>query len=139
MTTTTRQIPSELKQAQKLANLLDSAFRIPVIGYRVGLDGIIGLIPGVGDVITTAIAVRIIRLGHKMGMPKPLIEKMFKNVAMDFVVGLVPLVGDVADFFFKGNKRNVKLMEKWWLSQNEGEIRSSAREQLSEWEQEQRT
>ena len=137
--TSSPQIPHNLQKAQRLANTMDSAFRIPGIGYRIGLDGIIGLIPGIGDVITVAIASRIVHLGHKMGMPKALISKMLRNIVLDFLLGAVPLVGDVADFFFKANKRNVKAMEKWWLSQNEQDIRSNTSAQLDEWEQSQRT
>ncbi|QCZ92266.1 DUF4112 domain-containing protein [Salinimonas iocasae] len=137
--TSSPQIPHNLQKAQRLANTMDSAFRIPGIGYRIGLDGIIGLIPGIGDVITVAIAARIVHLGHKMGMSKALISKMLRNIVLDFLLGAVPLVGDVADFFFKANKRNVKAMEKWWLSQNEQDIRSNTSAQLDEWEQSQRT
>ncbi len=137
--TSSPQIPHNLQKAQRLANTMDSAFRIPGIGYRIGLDGIIGLIPGIGDVITVAIAARIVHLGHKMGMPKALISKMLRNIVLDFLLGAVPLVGDVADFFFKANKRNVKAMEKWWLSQNEQDLRSNTSAQLDEWERSQRT
>ena len=127
--TSSPQIPHNLQKAQ----------RIPGIGYRIGLDGIIGLIPGIGDVITVAIAARIVHLGHKMGMPKALISKMLRNIVLDFLLGAVPLVGDVADFFFKANKRNVKAMEKWWLSQNEQDLRSNTSAQLDDWERSQRT
>ncbi len=137
--TSSPQIPHNLQKAQRLANTMDSAFRIPGIGYRIGLDGIIGLIPGIGDVITVAIAARIVHLGHKMGMPKSMISKMLRNIVLDFLLGAVPLVGDVADFFFKANKRNVKAMEKWWLSQNEQDIRNNTSAQLNEWEESQRT
>ena len=137
--TSSPQIPHNLQKAQRLANTMDSAFRIPGIGYRIGLDGIIGLIPGIGDVITVAIAARIVHLGHKMGMPKALISKMLRNIVLDFLLGAVPLVGDVADFFFKANKRNVKAMEKWWLSQNEQDLRSNTSAQLDDWERSQRT
>lgn len=128
-------IPKPLRQAQSLANTLDSAIRLPVIGYRIGLDGILGLVPGVGDVITVALAGRIVWLGHKLGLPRPLVSKMLRNVAVDFVLGAVPLVGDVADFFFKANQRNVKLMEQWWLEQHRQELDESTRQALHNWQQ----
>lgn len=129
----TPQIPAALKKAQKLANLMDTAFRIPVIGYRIGLDGVLGLIPGIGDVITVAIAGRIVYLGKQLGVPAPVRKKMIRNIAMDFGLGLIPLAGDLADFFFKANKANVKLMEKWWLENHANDVHSASQAQLKQW------
>lgn len=125
--------PKSLAEAQKLANLMDTAFRIPIIGYRIGLDGLLGFIPVVGDVISLVLAARIVRLAKKMGVPEDMQKKMVKNVALDFVIGLVPFIGDLADFFFKANKANVKMMEKWWLAQHDHDIKQATKENLTRW------
>lgn len=126
-------IPASLQKAQRLANLLDSSVTLPVINYRVGLDGIIGLIPVVGDVVTAGIALRIILYAKQMGMPERLIKKMFRNTALDFLLGLIPIIGSIADFFYKSNRRNVKLMEMWWLHSNEQALKKQVDQSLEQW------
>ncbi|WP_320411959.1 DUF4112 domain-containing protein [Alteromonas aquimaris] len=127
--------PKELLEAQKMANTLDTAIKVPFIPFKFGLDSIVGLIPGVGDAVMLAAAMRIVYLGKKLGMPKPLIKKMVRNAALDFGIGFVPFVGDVVDFFYKANRANVKIMEKWWLQENQGHIDATTRESLSAWAQ----
>lgn len=126
-------IPASLQKAQRLANLLDSSVTLPVINYRIGLDGIIGLIPVVGDVVTAGIALRIILYAKQMGMPERLIKKMFRNTALDFLLGLIPIIGSIADFFYKSNRRNVKLMEMWWLHSNEQALKKQVDQSLEQW------
>ncbi|MCW8109183.1 DUF4112 domain-containing protein [Alteromonas ponticola] len=118
-----------------MANTLDTAIKVPFIPFKFGLDSIVGLIPGVGDAVMLAAAMRIVYLGKKLGMPKPLIKKMVRNAALDFGIGFVPFVGDVVDFFYKANRANVKIMEKWWLQENQGHIDATTRESLSAWAQ----
>lgn len=129
--------PDELLNAQQLANLLDSAVKLPFIGLRVGLDFLIGLIPIIGDSIMLLASLRIIYLGHKLGLPKALKYKMLRNSAFDYFLGIVPIVGDIADIFFKANLRNVRIMEQWWVSQNKAEIEAMQAQMLKEWEQSQ--
>jgi hypothetical protein len=126
--------PDELKQAQSLANITDTAVRLPVIGVEVGLDFLIGLIPGVGDAIMTLVAMRIVYLGRKMGLPKPLQTIMARNALLDFGFGFVPIVGDIIDIYYKANRRNVRIMERWWLEQNQSEIKRNTQEKLKQWE-----
>jgi hypothetical protein len=126
--------PDELKQAQSLANITDTAVRLPVIGVEVGLDFLIGLIPGVGDAIMTRVAMRIVYLGRKMGLPKPLQTIMARNALLDFGFGFVPIVGDIIDIYYKANRRNVRIMERWWLEQNQSEIKRNTQEKLKQWE-----
>ncbi|ACA18754.1 conserved hypothetical protein [Methylobacterium sp. 4-46] len=101
-----------LARLEVLAHLLDSAFLIPGINRRVGVDALIGLVPVVGDAITTAISSYIIWEARRLGVPRWLIARMAANVAFDGVVGVVPLVGDLFDAAFKANIRNVRLLRR---------------------------
>ncbi|MED5522415.1 MAG: DUF4112 domain-containing protein, partial [Pseudomonadota bacterium] len=86
--------PKALLKAQKLANLLDTAVKLPFIPIRIGLDSIVGLIPGAGDALMLFVSLRIVWLGKSLGMPKALIAQMVKNSAIDFGLGFIPFVGD---------------------------------------------
>ena len=125
--------PAPLLKAQKLAQLMDGAVRIPVIGIRVGLDFLIGLIPGLGDAITLTIAFSIVRYAKQLDMPKPMVSAMVRNIIIDFLLGLIPIVGDLVDIFFKANKANVRIMERWWLSEHQHEIQKHTQEKLQQW------
>ena len=93
-----------------LATLMDTAFLIPGTQVRFGLDGLIGLVPGIGDAISTAISLYIVNEARTLGAPPLLIARMIANVAFDGVVGVVPLVGDVFDVAFRANRRNMALL-----------------------------
>lgn len=125
--------PTELLAAQRLANITDTAIRIPGIGINVGLDFLIGLIPGVGDAIMTLVALRIVYLGRKLGMPKALQRKMIRNSLLDFAFGFIPVVGDIVDLFYKANKRNVRIMERWWLAQHQTDLKQQTQAKLDAW------
>ena len=98
---------------EALATLLDVAFIVPGTSVRYGLDGLIGLIPVIGDIITTAIALWVVREARALGAPRYLVARMLANVAVDGVVGVVPLIGDAFDVAFKANVRNVRLLRRW--------------------------
>lgn len=102
-----------LARLDALATLLDMAFIIPGTKMRYGIDGIIGLIPVVGDVITTAISLWIVREARSLGAPRYLVARMLANVAIDGAVGVVPLIGDAFDVAFKANARNLRLLRRW--------------------------
>jgi hypothetical protein len=125
--------PDELLKAQSLANLLDTAIKIPFIPIRLGLDFLIGLIPGIGDMLMLFASLRIIHLGRKIGVPKPLLKKMMINSVIDYCLGFFPIVGDLVDLFFKANQRNVRIMESWWVSENKEQIDALAKRQLDDW------
>ena len=125
--------PKALLKAQKLANLLDTAVKLPFIPIRIGLDSIVGLIPGAGDALMLFVSLRIVWLGKSLGMPKALIAQMVKNSAIDFGLGFIPFVGDIADIFYKANQKNVRIMERWWISENKHEVDKVTRQALSEW------
>jgi hypothetical protein len=129
--------PDELLQAQSLANLLDTAVKVPFINFRVGLDFLIGLIPVIGDSITLLASFRIIYLAHKMGIPGAFKYKMLGNTLIDYGLGLVPILGDLVDMIFKGNQRNVRILEKWWVSENKAQIDALAKHQFDAWQKEQ--
>ena len=133
------QAPKELLKAQELAHLLDTAVKIPFINFRVGLDFLIGLIPGIGDSIMLFASLRIVYLGHNMGVPGPLKYRMMRNALIDYGLGFVPILGDIVDMFFKANLRNVRLIETWWVSQNKAQIDALAKHQLDTWHKEQDT
>lgn len=94
----------------RLADLLDNSIRIPVINYRIGLDPLIGLIPGAGDAVSLGFSGYILFEAWRMGIPGHTLLRMIVNVLFDFAGGSIPLVGDVFDAVFKANRRNVKLL-----------------------------
>ena len=98
---------------EALATLLDVAFIVPGTNIRYGIDGLIGLIPVVGDIVTTAISLWIVREARSLGAPRYLVARMLGNVALDGVVGMVPFAGDAFDVMFRANIRNLRLLQKW--------------------------
>ena len=100
------------ERAHKLANWMDNRFRIPGTQRRVGLDGMLGLIPGIGDAATTLISTYIIGQALKHNLPKRVVARMGWNWMVDSVVGAVPLVGDLFDFAWKANTKNAALLAK---------------------------
>ncbi len=135
--TETVQVPKVLLEAQKLANLTDSRIRIPFLGIRLGLDFLVGLIPVVGDIIMVAVSISIVAMAKSMKVPKALRIAMLKNIGVDFLLGLIPFVGDLVDIFYKSNQKNVRIMEKWWVSQNHQLIQANSQQALQEWEKSQ--
>jgi hypothetical protein len=93
-----------------LARLFDTAFVVPGTNIRFGLDAMIGLVPGIGDAITTLMALYIVREARALGAPRLLVGRMLANVAIDGIVGAVPLVGDAFDLAWRANRRNVALL-----------------------------
>jgi len=128
--------PKALLKAQKLANLLDTAVKLPLIPIRIGLDSIIGLIPGAGDALMLFVSLRIVWLGKSLGMPKALVAQMVKNSAIDFGLGFVPFIGDIVDVFYKANQKNVRIMERWWISENKANVDGATQAKLAQWESE---
>jgi hypothetical protein len=96
-----------------LASLLDSAILIPGTNVRFGVDALIGLVPGIGDVVTTLLSLYIVNEARALGAPRRLILRMLSNVALDSVVGAVPLAGDVFDVMWRANRRNMNLLIGW--------------------------
>lgn len=102
-----------IARLEAIAKLLDVAFILPGTNIRYGIDGLIGLIPVVGDIITTAISLWLVREARALGAPWYITARMLGNVAVDGVVGLVPFAGDAFDVMFRANTRNVRLLQRW--------------------------
>jgi Domain of unknown function (DUF4112) len=113
---TVRSVPSDsidpARRARALARLLDESLRIPGTRIRLGLDPILGLIPGLGDVITTGIATVIIIDSARLGAPASTLSRMVANVLADTIVGAIPVAGDVLDVFSRANTRNIALLDR---------------------------
>lgn len=102
-----------------LATLMDTAFVVPGTQIRLGLDALIGLVPGIGDAISTVISLFIVSEARALGAPRWLVARMMANVALDGVVGAVPLFGDMFDVAFRANRRNMALLRDH-LDKSEG-------------------
>lgn len=99
-----------LWQMQQLAWLMDDAITIPGLRWRIGLDGLVGLLPGFGDLVTAGISGFIIRQAAALGVPNVILLRMAFNTAVDVVVGAIPFVGDIFDFAWKANRKNLQLV-----------------------------
>ncbi|MEO8320013.1 MAG: DUF4112 domain-containing protein [Bradyrhizobium sp.] len=102
-----------LARLDAIAKLLDVAFILPGTNIRYGIDGLIGLIPVVGDIITTAISLWLVREARALGAPWHITARMLANVAVDGVIGIVPIAGDAFDVMFRANVRNVRMLKNW--------------------------
>ena len=100
----------ELRDLEKLAWWLDSAFRVPGTNLRFGFDGLIGLVPGLGDVAPLLASLWIVHRGRQLGARPVTLARMLWNVVVDMGVGAVPVVGDLFDFAWKANRRNIALL-----------------------------
>ena len=85
---------------------------MPGTRFRFGLDGIVGLIPGIGDAVTSTLTAYIIYEAWRLGVPAAMLLRMAANLGIDSLVGVVPLVGDLLDFGFKANRRNLRLLHR---------------------------
>ncbi|GHA12252.1 hypothetical protein GCM10007989_03370 [Devosia pacifica] len=99
-------------ELDRLANTLDSKWRIPGTGIRFGVDAVAGLIPGVGDAAAAVISGYLILQAARLGVPRSTLARMVGNVAVDTVFGSIPILGSVFDIFFKANNRNIKLVRE---------------------------
>lgn len=102
-----------LARLDAVAKLLDIAFILPGTNIRYGIDGIIGLIPVIGDIIATAFSLWLVREARALGAPWHVTARMLGNVAVQGVVGAVPVAGDAFDVLFRANMRNVRLLRRW--------------------------
>ncbi|WP_148414879.1 DUF4112 domain-containing protein [Haloferax sp. KTX1] len=100
-----------LARLRAVSFYLDEAFEVPGTNYRVGLDPILGLVPGIGDATASALSAYILVEAAMLGVPRATLARMLGNVVLDATVGSLPLVGDVFDAAWKANARNVRLLE----------------------------
>lgn len=99
-----------IRRLQRLAYLLDDRFRLPVIGARIGFDGIASIIPGVGDVATGVVTAYIIAEAYRLGVPSSMLARMGWNLGVDVLFGSVPVLGTVFDIYWKANRKNIALL-----------------------------
>lgn len=104
------------REIRRLSWLLDESIRLPG-GYRVGLDGIVGLIPGLGDAFGLVASSYILMRARHFGVPRVVMTRMIGNVALEAVIGAIPILGDLFDFVFKANSRNMALMEQFLVDE----------------------
>lgn len=105
---------------ESLSKYLDDWIKIPVVGWRFGLDALIGLVPNVGDAATSLASFYILFTGVKYGVPKITLARMAFNIGLDYVVGAIPFIGDAFDFFWKSNKQNIDLIKERGTGKGEG-------------------
>lgn len=99
-----------LERIRRVARLMDSRWVVPGTGIRLGLDGIIGLVPGIGDTVGLAISAWMINEAVQAGARRRTIARMVANAGVDWLVGAIPLVGDIFDIAFKSHRRNAALL-----------------------------
>jgi hypothetical protein len=104
--------PSQFVLLRRWAVLLDSAFAIPGIPVRFGVDALLGLVPGVGDFATPAFTILMLGTGVRMRVPVVVLARMVLNAGIDALIGLVPIAGDLVDVGWKANLRNMELLER---------------------------
>jgi hypothetical protein len=98
-----------IERIERLARLLDSEFRVPGTDFRFGLDGMLGLLPVVGDAVTGLLSTYLIAEAARVGARKHVLFRMGWNVAVDAFLGSIPILGDIFDFGFKANRRNANI------------------------------
>ena len=91
---------------------MDDLFRVPVLGWRFGLDALIGLVPALGDTSTTLVSFYILAAAVRYRVPKITLLRMGLNIAMDYIFGSLPVLGDFADAWWKSNRKNLELLQK---------------------------
>ena len=116
---------AEIARVRALSTLLDNAITIPGLGVRVGLDPLLGLVPGLGDLLGAGVSGYIVLVAARAGASSGVLTRMVGNIAIDTLVGAVPAVGDLFDFAWKSNARNVALLERH-IAEPEKVRRSSA-------------
>lgn len=113
----------EERELEAFGRFLDSSIRLPG-GFRIGWDGIIGLIPGIGDAIGFGLSSWLVWRAYQLGLPRSVIIRMLLNVGIEALVGVVPVIGDLFDFVFKANNRNIALMQRALASQRQTKPRA---------------
>lgn len=101
-----------VRRLRRLARLMDSSIGLPGTRWRIGLDPLLGLIPGVGDAVGIGASLWIVSEARRLGLRGPVIGRMLGNVALDGLIGTIPLLGDLFDAGYKANERNMDIIER---------------------------
>lgn len=104
----------DLKWIRRISQLLDSKFRIPSTSIRFGIDPLVGLIPGLGDLSSYLVSLMLIYTIRKKGASGKLITKMLLNVSIDALIGAIPILGAIFDFWYKANDKNLRLAQEYY-------------------------
>lgn len=111
-----------LQALRQLAQLLDSAFAVPGTNYRIGLDPILGIVPGLGDLVSPLFTIALLLQAWELRIPRVVQLRMVFNAAIDALIGVVPLAGDLFDFAWKANQRNLALLEEHAYEERDARI-----------------
>lgn len=101
------------KRLERFAWYLDNSIPIPGLEARIGIDGLIGLLPGIGDTLGALLSSYLLGEAARLGAPKSVLLKMAFNIALDALVGTIPVLGDLFDFVWKANQRNAELLNQY--------------------------
>jgi hypothetical protein len=101
-----------VKRLQAVARVLDDAVEVPLLGFRVGLDPLLGLIPGAGDAVSATFSGWMVVTAARLGATPATLARMIVNLGLDLLLGALPLLGDIFDIAFKANRRNLRIVEK---------------------------
>lgn len=101
-----------LKHFDRYSGWLDTRFKLPGTGFRFGIDGILGLIPGVGDAITAVMGLYAFQIAQRENLPLKAKAGIVTNIGVDMIIGSIPLVGDLFDFAFRAHRKNYQILEK---------------------------
>jgi hypothetical protein len=104
---------AQARELELLAHWMDTVFEIPVLKLRFGLDALLGLLPGGGDVGTSLVSIYILSAANRYGIPRITVLRMALNIALDFLVGSIPILGDLFDVYWKSNQRNMALLRRY--------------------------
>ena len=105
-------LEEKLIRLRQLSKNLDESFTIPGTKIKFGMDALLGLVPGGGDLVSGVFSLYILRAAIKMKLPKSALLAMISNILLDTTIGIIPIIGDIFDIFWKSNKRNLKIIEK---------------------------
>lgn len=111
-TQTTTDVERELEHLRQVTYLMDQAFRIPVVGTRIGVDALVGFVPVIGDFLSLVVGGYFMWRARRFGLPASAFGEMTMNIVADFAIGSIPVAGDVFDVFFKAHRRNLKVIER---------------------------
>jgi hypothetical protein len=114
-----------LDRLRLLARLWDDLIPLPLIGRRIGLDALIGLVPGLGDVASALVASWGLVVAVRLRAPASVLGRMLLNIGLDTVIGAIPFLGDLFDIGWKAQRRNVTLLEQWLAQPDHAERRSA--------------
>ena len=105
--------PADVERSlEQLSHWLDGVFRVPGTGWRFGLDALVGLVPGIGDLATTTVSFYILAAGVRYRVSKATLLRMGANLGIDYLLGSVPVLGDLFDAYWKSNQKNVELLRR---------------------------